>query len=110
MIKKNDLVEIIKSLDIPFNEMISSEENTGLVPRLIYWEYLWDPQSSSGETYNTIVTYQISMYTDIPRHPKLLELKKVLIEAGLKPLITHEYIENIRQFHSYLAVDVVEDI
>ena len=97
-------------LGVPFNEGISSEKNKNTTPRIVFWEYVWAPLSASSKSYNTVVTYQLSMYTEQPRDSKIIELMNILGGKGLKPLISHEYIENIRQFHSYLAIDIVEKL
>lgn len=110
MITKAELIELLENLGVPFNEGITSEDNKNTVPRIVFWEYVWDPQSASSRTYNTIVTYQISMYTDIPRHPELVNLKNILGSVGLRPVISHEFVEDIRQFHSFMSIDVVETL
>ena len=60
--------------------------------------------------YNTIVTYQVSVVADRPRHLKLLELKKLLNKAGYHPSIQHEYLAEQRRVHSFFSIDILENI
>ena len=39
---------------------------------------------------------------------KLLELRNHLREAGMYPVIYHEYVEEDKVFHSYFALEVME--
>lgn len=107
---KDELVKILKSVEIPINEGIQNDKNSNCYPRIIFWEYYWEPLNASGEVYNTKVTYQVSFFSDIPRHPKLLELLKKLHENGIKPVVEHEYVQEVKYFHSYFAVEVLENI
>lgn len=110
MLTKEELIEILQSVGAPLNEGISSESNTGQFPRIVFWEFLWEPKMASGREYNTVVTYQISIYAKRPRAQVVVDVKKALAEHGLYPMINHEFMEEERYFHSYLAVDVMEDI
>jgi len=110
MITKEKLVNLLESLKIEVNEGIQSDKNTDKYPRLVYFEYIWEPQTASGTEYNTVVTYQISFFSDRPRDPKLIRLKKKLASNGLLPLIEHEYVEKDRCWHSFFKIDVLENI
>lgn len=107
---KEDLVQILKSLQIPVNEGIQNDRNSNVYPRIVFWEYVWDPIDSSGEVYDTKVSYQVSFFSNIPRNPKLLELLRLLHENGIKPIVEHEYVQEEKYFHSYFAVEVLENI
>ena len=107
---KKELETLILNVGMPFNEGISSEDNKEQFPRLVFWEFLWDPQSASDIDYNTVVTYQLSVYTRTPRDPYLIALKDALAKKGLRPTIQHEFIEDERYFHSFMAVDIVENL
>ena len=72
--EKDELIKTLESLGIAFNEGIQNDRNTNQYPRIVFWEYVWEPLSASGEVYDTKVTYQVSFFSDIPRHHKLLEL------------------------------------
>lgn len=104
---KNELIGLLSKLDIPLNEGISSEKNAGRYPRIVFWDYAWEDVVSSGETYETIETYQISFYAKKPRHEKLLELRDLLRNHGVRPLIQHEYVEDKKIFHSFFSLEVI---
>lgn len=103
---KNELIEVLESLQIPCNEGLSSKENTNAYPRIVFWDYAWEDVMASGEEYTTVETYQISFYARIPRHHKLIELRDVLRKKGLHPIINHEYVQDDKVFHSFMAVEV----
>lgn len=108
--EKEKLIEIFESLRIAFNEGIQNDKNANQYPRIVFWEYYWEPIPASGEVYNTKVTYQVSFFSDIPRHPKLLELLKNLHKNGIKPAVEHEYVQEDRCFHSYFPIEVLENV
>lgn len=111
---KQELSELLHSLDIPANEGISSDENVNKYPRIVYWPYYEQDETASGESYHNIVTYQISFYARTPQHEKYKELRKKLRDLGLHPAFQHEYVEKdtvfAKTWHTYFALDVVEDI
>ena len=108
--EKDELIKILESLEIAFNEGLQNDKNTNQNPRIVFWEYVWEPIPASGEVYNTKVMYQVSFFSETPRHPKLLELLRKLQENGIKPVVEHEYIQEDRRFHSYFAIEVLENI
>lgn len=110
MLNKDELVELIESLEIASNEGISSDINKNVYPRIIYWDYAWESQVASSEEYDTLVTYQISFMSKIPRHPKLVELKHLLNQKNIFPIIQHEYISEDKCWHSYFAIEVLENV
>lgn len=110
-IAKDKFLSIIKSLNIPYNEGIQDDfikEN----PRLIFWDYVWEPILSSGITYNTICTYQVSFFSDTPprKSYELLMLLKELLKVNISPIVNHEYIEKDRTWHSYFSIDLLENL
>jgi hypothetical protein len=107
---KEELANLLDSLNIQVNEGIQKDENSNIYPRIVYWEFVWDSLPASGDEYDTKVTYQISMFYQKPREQKLLGLKQKLNEKGLFPIINHEYVQEKREFHSYMAIDVLEKI
>ena len=107
---KSELEKILASLDIPYNEGIQNDKNTNVYPRIVYWEYGWNPIMGSGKEYDTKVIYQVSFFSKIPRHPKLIKLKKKLAEVGLNPYIEHEYVQKEQYWHSFFSVEVVENL
>ena len=107
---KNDLEELLGKLNIPVNEGIQNDSNTNADPRIVFWEYGWEPVVASNNEYNTKVIYQISFFSRIPRHPKLLELKKELNQKKIFSYIEHEYVKDKKCFHSFFPVEVLENI
>lgn len=107
---KNELGELLDSLNIPIAEGIQNDKDTNAPVRICYWEYVWEPLMASDKEYNTNVTYQISVFADMPRHKKLLELKKALNNKGIYPIIQHEYVAKDKRFHSYFAIEVQENV
>lgn len=110
MMTKEELVNLLKSLKVPVTEGVPKDEEIEDEVRIHFWEYLWDPLTASGEEYNTKVTYQISVISELPRCKALLELKKKLSEQDLHPQIQHEYDMQSRRWHSFLAIEVLENI
>ena len=105
---KNELSELLHSLGIPVHEGISSDENMNKYPRIVYWPYEEQDEMASGEGYHNIVTYQISFWSRTPQHEKYKELRE-----KQHPLFNHEFVENdpifARTWHTYFALDVIED-
>lgn len=110
MLTKDDLVKLLKSLKVPVTEGVPEDEHMEDETRICFWEYVWEPLVASGTEYNTKVTYQISVISDLPRCKALLELKKKLQEEDLHPQIQHEKDIQTRRWHSFLAVEVLENI
>lgn len=107
---KPELVELLKNLKIPFNEGTPADKTIEDTEIIYFWDYLWEPLTASGKEYNTTVTYQISFLAEVPRSSKLLELKHKLNDIGLHPSIQHEYDPETRRWHSYFALEVLENI
>lgn len=107
---KPELVELLNNLNISVNEGTPSDENIEESEIIYFWDYLWEDLTASGKGYNTNVTYQISFLAEIPRNPKLLELKHKLNEIGLFPSIQHEYNPETRRWHSFFALEVLENV
>ena len=55
--KKQELSDLLHSLQIPVNEGIASQENTNKYPRVVYWDYIWEDILASGEEYENVETY-----------------------------------------------------
>lgn len=107
---KQELEELLKKLGIPVNEGIQNDKNTNVYPRIVFWEYGWDPILASNEEYNTKVIYQISFFSNKPRDEKLLELKRNLNSKKIFPYIEHEYVQKDKYFHSFFPLEVLEKI
>ena len=110
MISKNELVELLEQLNIPISEGTPEDTEMDSEIRLCYWDYIWDPIETSGTEYDTVVTYQISVIADRPRHPKLIELRNLLLEHGIITRFNHEYLNEKRRVHSFCSIDVEEKI
>ena len=106
---KKELSDILKIVGIPVNEGVTSPANFDSLPRIVYWAYLWEDRIASGQNYDSVNTYQISFYSDVPSDRKLLELRDDLRKKDLHPTISHEYVEKDRVWHSYFALEVTED-
>ncbi len=107
---KDDLVNLLNELDIPVNEGIQNDRYTNIYPRIVFWDYVWDPIIASNKEYDTKVTYQISFFSKEPRNPKLLKLRKKLAKKEIFPYIEREYIKKDQYFHSFFAIDVLENL
>ena len=107
---KETLENIFKKLNITYNEGIQNMESNDTLPRLVFFDYVWDPITASGENYNTVVTYQISFFSLMPRDPLLIDLKNKLSEFQINPIIYHEYLKEKREFHSYFSIEISENL
>lgn len=110
MMTKDDLVKLLKSLNVPVTEGVPEDDEIEAETRICFWEYVWEPITASGNEYNTIVTYQISIISEYPRCEALLNLKRKLNTLDLHPIIKHEKDIPNRRWHSFFAIDVVENI
>lgn len=110
MITKEELIEILQSTGVPVNEGLSSDKNKTKFPRVVFWEYVWEEIDASDESYKTVVTYQVSVHYNTPRPKELLILRKVLHDKGIRPTMYHEFIEDKKEFHTYFAIDVLENL
>ena len=107
---KEEFVELLDKLKIPISEGTPKDDDIEEEIRIHYWDYNWEDNMASGQEYNTIVTYQVSIIADKPRHSKLLELKRILNKAGYHPSIQHEHLIEKRRVHSFFSIDVLENI
>lgn len=106
-----EFTEILDKIGFNYSEGIAldkDERNN----RLIYWDYAWEDISASGESYNTLVTYQVSTFSDdSPKNnKKLKELKNQLALKDIRPNIYHEYVEDSREWHSYFSIEILENV
>lgn len=107
---KPELIDLLKELNMPFSEGTPPDKIIEEPEIIYFWDYYWEDLIASGKEYNTNVTYQVSFLAEIPRSPKLLELKHKLNNLGLHPSIQHEYNPETRRWHSYFALEVLENI
>lgn len=110
---KSELSTMLHTLSIPIGEGEQFLDSNNKYPKIAYWEILWDDSMASGDDYDTIVTYQISFVSRVPRDPKLVLLKQTMNNIGLHPSISHEYVKASDapgEFHSYFSLQVTEAI
>ncbi len=107
---KEELVELLKELEVPLSEETPKDNDVEEEIRIHFWEYDWEDITASGSNYNTNVGYQVSVIADRPRHSKLLELKRKLNQRGIFPTIQHEYLNEKRRVHSFFRIDILENI
>lgn len=111
---KAELSKLLHRLDIPVNEGITGQENIGKYPRIVYWPYIEQDGTASGDEYYNRVTYQISIFSRTPQHEKYKELRKCLREKGIHPIFYHEYVEKdpvfARTWHTYFNLEVTEEL
>lgn len=113
MISKAELSALLHTLDIPVGEGEQFIDSKDAMPKVAYWEYIWDDVMASGDDYEEIVTYQISFVAKRPRDPKLVELKRTLNNAGIHAMMYHEYVKAQTApgyYHTYFNIDVSEVI
>lgn len=114
IMSKEELSELLHSLQIPVGEGKTSDKDTNEYPRALYWPFVEKDVIASGEGYKNLVTYQISLFARTPQHEKYKILRKKLREKGIHPTFQHEYLENdpvfSKTWHTYFAIDVLEDI
>ena len=96
---KEELVELLKELNVPLSESTPKDDEMEEEIRIHFWDYIWEDITSSGYNYNTNVTYQISIIAE-----------KKLNEKGLFPTIQHEYLTEKRRVHSFFSLEVLENV
>ena len=110
---KQELSTLLRSLHIPVGEGEQFIESKEAMPKIAYWDYIWEDNMASGDDYEELVTYQISFVAKRPRDPALIALKTALNAEGLHPTIYHEYVKGENSpgyFHSYFSLDVTEEL
>lgn len=105
---KEELSKILHASCKAVNEGISSDKNKDTFPRIVYWDYIWEDILASGETYEEMNTFQVSVFAQVPpsENIALLKLRQNLRLDGIHPKIYHEYNDEKRVWHSYMAVEV----
>ena len=67
--KKQELSDLLHSLQIPVNEGIASQENTNKYPRVVYWDYIWR------------IFWHLEKSTKMWKHTRLAS---ILVRRGMK--------------------------
>lgn len=109
---KKDLSEVLHLVGVTVREGENFLDDVSIPQKIAYWEMSWRDFTSSGEGYQTKVTYQISYVTDKGRDAYIKRLKWLLNSKGCYPDIYHEYVHGTNgpgYHHWYLSVDVLED-
>lgn len=107
---RENLIELLNKLKIPVSEGTPRDDEMEEETRICFWDYVWEDVTASGLKYNTKVTYQISIIASKPRETKLIELKNMLNKLEIFPTIYHEYNAETRRWHSYFALEVLENV
>lgn len=104
-------LQLLDKVAIPYNEGESSISNIGATNRIVFWDYLWEDISASNEEYANLVTYQVSFFSNEPprMNEKLIELRNELRNYGIRPVISHEYVIEKKNFHSYFKLEILEN-
>lgn len=113
MMTKAQLSTLLHTLDIPVGEGEQFLDSADSMPKVAYWEYVWSDVMASGDDYDTVITYQISLVSRRPRDPSLVALKQALNDAGVHPDIYLEYVKGDNApgyFHAYCSIEVEEEI
>lgn len=110
LMSKEELVKLLEELQVPLSEGPPKDDEVEDDERINFWDYNWKDLMASGENYNTIVTYQVSIVANQPRSKTLLKTKKKLNNKGYYPEIQHEHLIEKRRVHSFFSIDVLENI
>lgn len=107
---KQELIELLTFPNIPLSEGTPEDKTMEASVRIHFWEYIWEPLVASGAEYNTKVTYQVSIISDLPRCKELLQLKHRMDSIDLHPVIQIEYDVEERRWHSFFSIEVLENV
>ena len=111
---KSELSKLLHSIGIPVNEGVTSERNINNYPRIVYWPYLEQDKTASGEEYYNQVTYQVSLFARTPQCTEYWELRNKLRQKGIRPVFEHEYVQKdpvfSKTWHTFCDVEVTEEI
>ncbi len=108
---KDSLILLLKSLEIPVNEGIQNDRDIHTFPRIVFDEIVIEPLTASSEGYKDLVTYQVSLFSKVPRPNELLELRRLLKAERLNPVIMSEFVEQNGGFKHYtFTLDVLENV
>lgn len=107
---KQELEELLTINNTPLNEGTPEDTVVEAPTRICFWEYVWESLTASGLEYNTKVTYQVSVISELPRCKEILEIKHRLDKKDLHPTIMHEKNIEDRRWHSYFSIEVLENV
>ena len=110
---KTQLVALITSVGIPARENELYLDDAKTFPKIAYWEIVIEDSMASGDDYETVVTYQVSLSSRTARPPELLRLKSAFNDAGYHPVIYHETLNGTNGpawHHYYFKIEITEDL
>lgn len=110
---KKEFSDLLHELDATVNEGISNSDRSRDT-RIVYWIIAEEDVSASGEGYENLQTYQVSIFNPRPMCAVYQELRKRLRELGIHPVFNHEYVENdpvfSKNWHTYFTMEVIENV
>ena len=106
---KTQLSALLHSCCDNVSDSVTAMEKQNLYPRIVYWSYIWEDVMASGDEYEDLRTYQVSVWGKVPpeQNKALLSVRAALQEAGEHPRIMHEYVREDQAFHSYFSIEVL---
>ena len=109
--KKSELSDILHACFDHVSDSITSVDDFNKTPRCVYWDYLWDYIEAGGDAYEDIRTYQVSIFAKVPPNVNgnLNRLRQLLKDACIFPVISHEYLKEQGEWHSFFSVEVIHD-
>ena len=108
--------DLIGALHKAFRTVYEGEKaarDTNVYPYAVYWDYVWEDISASGEAYEDLNTYQVSMFDRIPprESPEIMMFRKILRdEFGEHIAFYHEYYQEKTCWHTYCAIQIAETL
>ena len=107
---RDEMIAMLKECCDSVHEGITPTKMQNTYPRIVYWDYVWEANASSGTAYTYMNTYQISVFSTKPprQNSVILALRERLYAKGIFPMINHEYNEEDHVWHSYLAMEIAE--
>lgn len=111
--KKEELSKLLHSICNSVSEGISDEKLMTDQERIVYYTYIERDEMASGESYHNIATYQIDIWSEIPKCDAYKKLREKLRKLGIHPEFYNEFVMEDpiykRKWHTYFSLDVIED-
>lgn len=107
---RDEMIAMLKECCDSVHEGITPTKEQNTYPRIVYWDFLWNADTSSGTAYALLNTYQISVFSTKPprQNNVILALRNKLYADGKFPAISHEYNEEDHIWHAYFALEIAE--
>jgi hypothetical protein len=104
---RDEMISLFERWFTSVNEGETSLYEQGELPRLVYWDYMWNFLPASGKAYAIASTYQVSIFSDVPPRENH-KLKRMLNELtgtlGYAVDVMHEYNPEDRVWHSAFTI------